>query len=145
MEIWKKLNLKEGQKVLVLNNPFGSEFINPLLQSGYSVKEKEDKKEPVQFALAFVQSQEEVEYAMQQIKETLDTGDIILWMAYPKGSSRKYKSSINRDSGWQPLGKAGFEPVRQVALDDDWSVLRFRRLEFIKKMTRSEKMRLTNK
>ncbi len=35
------------------------------------------------------------------------------------------------------LGAAGFEPVRMVAIDEDWSALRFRRVEHIKKMTRS--------
>ena len=33
-------------------------------------------------------------------------------------------------------GAAGFEPVRMVAIDEDWSALRFRRAEFIKTMTR---------
>ena len=31
---------------------------------------------------------------------------------------------------------AGFEPVRQVAVDEDWSALRFRRAEFIKTLAR---------
>jgi hypothetical protein len=30
----------------------------------------------------------------------------------------------------------GFEPVRQIAIDEDWSALRFRRTDFIKSMTR---------
>jgi hypothetical protein len=33
--------------------------------------------------------------------------------------------------------QAGFEPVRQVAIAADWSALRFRRVETIKKLTRS--------
>lgn len=28
---------------------------------------------------------------------------------------------------------AGFDTVRQVAIDDDWSTLRFRRVEYIKR------------
>jgi hypothetical protein len=34
------------------------------------------------------------------------------------------------------LGAAGFEPVRMVAVDEDWSALRFRRVGFIKTLTR---------
>ncbi|MDZ7812318.1 MAG: hypothetical protein U5L74_04040 [Ideonella sp.] len=34
------------------------------------------------------------------------------------------------------LGAAGFEPVRQVVVDEDWSALRFRRAEFIKTLAR---------
>jgi hypothetical protein len=63
-------------------------------------------------------------------------GDAIIWFAYPKGSSKRYKSEINRDSGWQALGAAGFEGVRMVAIDEDWSAVRFRRVEFIKTMNR---------
>lgn len=49
-----------------------------------------------------------------------------MWFAY-----------LNRDTGWQTLGDLGFEPVRQIAIDEDWSALRFRRVEFIKAMKRS--------
>jgi hypothetical protein len=34
------------------------------------------------------------------------------------------------------LGAAGFEGVRMVAIDEDWTAVRFRRAEFIKTMTR---------
>ena len=37
----------------------------------------------------------------------------------------------------------GFEGVWQVAIDEDWSALRFRRIEYIKKMTRDKKRAMT--
>ncbi|MEO8473318.1 MAG: hypothetical protein ABI477_14050, partial [Chryseolinea sp.] len=40
-------------------------------------------------------------------------------------------------NGWAVLGKLGFEPVRMVAIDEDWSALRFRKTSHIKTMTRS--------
>ena len=43
------------------------------------------------------------------------------------------------------MGDAGFEPVRMVAIDEDWSAVRFRRVEFIKTMNRPEDVRLTKK
>ncbi|MBN1921678.1 MAG: hypothetical protein JW892_10565 [Anaerolineae bacterium] len=46
-------------------------------------------------------------------------GDITLWYAYPKSTSKKIKCTFNRDTGWEALGQAGFEPVRQVAVDED--------------------------
>ena len=67
----------------------------------------------------------------------------MVWFAYPKGTSKRYRSEINRDTGWQALGRAGFEPVRAVAIDEDWSALRFRRVEFIKTMTRANEHRMT--
>ena len=59
------------------------------------------------------------------------------WFAYPKGTSKKFKCEFNRDNGWKELGVLGFEPVRAVAIDEDWTALRFRRAENIKKMTRN--------
>ncbi|HJP97497.1 MAG TPA: hypothetical protein VJ862_02935 [Rhodanobacteraceae bacterium] len=60
-------------------------------------------------------------------------GDALLWFAYPKGTSKKYACDFNRDDGWEVLRKSGFDSVRQVAIDDDWSALRFRRVEYIKR------------
>jgi len=48
----------------------------------------------------------------------------------------RYQCEFNRDTGWATLGAAGYEPVRQVAIDEDWSALRFRKTEFIKAMSR---------
>jgi len=72
-------------------------------------------------------------------------GDAVVWFAYPKGTSKRYKSQIDRDHGWDPLGTQGFEPVRMVAIDEDWSAKRFRRVAFIKNMTRGEEHLLTRR
>lgn len=40
-------------------------------------------------------------------------------------------------------GDAGFEPVRMVAIDDDWTAMRARRVEFIKNLTRPESFALS--
>ncbi len=60
-------------------------------------------------------------------------GDALLWFAYPKGASIKYTCDFNRDDGWDALRESGFDSVRQIAIDGDWSALRFRRTEFIKR------------
>jgi hypothetical protein len=41
------------------------------------------------------------------------------------------------------MGAAGFEPVRQVAIDGDWSAVRFRRVEFIERLTRDPSRAMT--
>ncbi len=58
-----------------------------------------------------------------------------LWFAYPKKSGR-LKSDIDRDRGWEPLAAHDLLPVTQVALDADWSALRFRYRDEIAKLTR---------
>jgi hypothetical protein len=49
----------------------------------------------------------------------------ILWIAYPKGGSG-IKTDVNRDKLWPVVQDAGWRPVRQIALDDVWSAMRFR-------------------
>ena len=87
--------------------------------------------------LAFVTTQVQVDTLARDVAQAT-SGDAVVWFAYPKQSSKRYRCDFNRDTGWAALGTAGFEPVRQVAVDEDWSALRFRRVEFIKKLTRAE-------
>jgi hypothetical protein len=58
-----------------------------------------------------------------------------LWLCYPKKSGR-IATDITRDIGWEPMHAAGFLGVAQVAVDADWSALRFRRSEEIREITR---------
>jgi hypothetical protein len=133
--VFEKLNLKDQRAILVVGAP--SSFEPELQQlAGIKVRTAMPKSGHVDFALVFATEQEEVDRAAGALAK-LTQGDAIVWFAYPKGSSKRYKCSFNRDTGWKALGKAGFEPVRQVAIDEDWSALRFRRAEFIKSMTRS--------
>ena len=88
------------------------------------------------FVMAFVITLGQVSSVAKQLDAILEAGDAKVWMAYPKGSSKRHKCEFNRDTGWQAFGDAGFEPVRQIAVDEDWSALRFRRVEFIKSMKR---------
>ncbi|PKN85696.1 MAG: hypothetical protein CVU46_10320, partial [Chloroflexi bacterium HGW-Chloroflexi-8] len=59
-------------------------------------------------------------------------GDAVIWFAYPKGTSKKYKCDFNRDNGWNVIYSLGFQPVRMVAIDEDWSALRVRKSDFVK-------------
>jgi hypothetical protein len=105
---------------------------------GVSIVGNADDVEEIHFSLAFVTRQAELNRIALKITAKAK-GDALLWFAYPKGSSKKYKCDFNRDSGWAVLGEAGFEAVRQVAIDEDWSALRFRRVEFIKSLKRDSK------
>jgi hypothetical protein len=89
---------------------------------------------PFTTVLAFATKLPEVEALAAQLPHA--PGDVAVWVAYPKTTSKKHRCEFNRDTGWAALGAAGFEPVSQVAIDEDWSALRFRRVEYIRKMTR---------
>ncbi len=134
MEIFKKLNLKDQTNLLVLNSPLSFEPEIGAL-SGVHVSRNLIELDLVDFALAFVVQKAQIDAFAPAIAAKA-AGDALIWFAYPKGTSKKYRCDFNRDSGWDSLGRLGFEPVRQVAIDEDWSALRFRRVEFIKKLTR---------
>jgi len=135
MSVFAKMNLKDQDPILVLDAPASFE---PELQAleDVTVHRAAGRLKAVGFFLAFVTSQPEVDAAVRVAAERT-SGDAIVWFAYPKGTSKRYRSTINRDTGWEVLGAAGFEPVRMVAIDEDWSGVRFRRAEFIKSMMRA--------
>lgn len=59
------------------------------------------------------------------------------WVAHPKKSG-SIKSDLSRDAGWDRLTREGLIPVTQIALDDDWSALRFRYRDEVPKITRKQ-------
>ena len=131
--LFKKLNLGDARVVHVLDAP---DSFEPEVRALDDVEVLRTIEGPVAFAIAFVKTKAAVAAAAAALGAAAQ-GDAVVWMAYPKGTSRKYTCEFNRDTGWQPLGDLGYEPVRQVAIDDDWSALRFRKADFIKTMTRN--------
>lgn len=122
---------KEGMNIQIWNAP--SELQD--LISGWEKAGLINPSSAPDFMIAFVQTEAEVNTYFYELQQ-LASEDQQLWMAYPKGSSKRYKAEINRDSGWAYLGEFGYEGVRQIAIDEDWSALRFRSKKYIKTMTR---------
>jgi hypothetical protein len=132
--VFRKLNLKDQAEILVLDAPESFEHELAALDT-IAIKRSLEDVERVTFALAFVTKQQAVDSIAQAVAQKAQ-GDAIVWFAYPKGTSKRYRCEFNRDTGWDVLGQLGFEGVRQVAIDEDWSALRFRRVEFVKTMIR---------
>ena len=131
--LFKKLHLGEAKSIHVLGAPSAFEAE---LQALEGIAVHREARGPVTFALAFVKTLSQVADASEALTRAAQ-GDAALWMVYPKGSSKRYRCEFNRDTGWAALGQAGYEPVRQVAVDEDWSALRLRKAEFIKAMKRN--------
>jgi len=141
--VFAKLNLKDHKQIVVLDSPSSFEIDLARLK-GVEVIRDLKKAKQVTFSLAFVTTPEQIDALAAKLALKAE-GDAILWFAYPKGTSKRYMSQISRDNGWNALGQEGFEPVRIVAIDEDWSAKRFRRAGFIKNMTRPKKYRLTER
>ena len=141
--VFGKLNLKDQEQILVIDAPGSFESELAALKGVEIIRDLKKAKE-VTFSLAFVTTPEQINAVAPAIARKAG-GDAVVWFAYPKGTSKKYKSQIDRDNGWNMLGQEGFEPVRMVAIDEDWSAIRFRRASFIKNMTRAGEHRLTER
>jgi len=130
MPVFKKLNLGAQREIAVFNAPKSFE---PELARLKGVAVLRDPKKPkaIVFGLAFAMTQAELD-RVSAILAAASEGDAVLWFAYPKGTSKRYSCDFNRDSGWRVIRDAGFESVRLVAIDEDWSALRFRRLQYVK-------------
>lgn len=126
----QRLNLKNQTEILVLNAP---ESFEPELAAldGVAVVQDIYDVDEISFSLAFVTTQEEIDSIAKAVA-TKVKGGAIVWFAYPKVTSKRYKCEFDRDSGWTVLGEMGFEGVRQVAIDQDWEALRFRRANSVK-------------
>lgn len=140
--LFKKLNFKNQTAILALNasSSFNEELAE-MAKEAEIIHEVHAINE-IDFAIAFVTTQQEIDHLGPVLHSKLN-GDAILWMCYPKGTSKNYTCDFNRDTGWSGFGKLNLEPVRMVAIDADWSALRFRKVEYIKTLTRRESFALT--
>jgi len=142
--IFKKLNYKDQSPLHIINAPASFKKDMDEMASLAGVKASLAGAKKVEFFLAFVTKQNEVDDITNKVTPLIE-GDGVVWFAYPKGSSKKYKCEFNRDNGWAVLGNQGYEPVRMVAIDEDWSALRFRKAENIKIMKRNSAISDTGK
>lgn len=125
-ELLKKLQIKSGARLWLINVP---QALAEELSAGAEVEivHESDSRDGV---IAFFDSVEEVPIVIPRILQSMPE-DGLLWVAYRKGPQAK-TAGLNRDTGWQPLEAAGWRPVRQVSIDEDWSALRFRPRDRVK-------------
>jgi hypothetical protein len=130
-ELIRKLNYKGFKRIAVLNSE--DTFFKNLTEAlpGVITDREVDQRCPYMFMMIFVKSAEDIEHYAPIALHNL-TADGILWFCYPKKSSKKHTSEITRDSGWEALNNSGFHGIRMVAIDDEWSGLRFRNIKYIK-------------
>ena len=115
----QKLQLKAGQSLKLVNSPAGYDSF--LASEGIGTAESSDA------VLIFTNSLAEVEQIVPPAFKSV-SADALVWVAYPKGSSG-IKTDVNRDRLWDALKPTGWRPVRQIAMDNVWSALRFRPAE----------------
>jgi hypothetical protein len=118
----QKLQIKPGKNMLVINAPEGMfGRLNVELAENSPTLALEGSADAV---LLFVKDLAETRQWMHRaIQSVIPNG--LLWIAYPKGSSG-IKTDIHRDHLAAALAPTGWHPVRLIALDETWSVMRFK-------------------
>src|SRR5262245_50086128 len=141
--VFDKLNLKDQTEIVVVNAPPSFEPELSRLR-GVQVRRTPADVAAIEFSLAFVTSRKELDAIAKAVVKKAK-GDAVVWFAYLKGTSKRFTGEITRDVGWDVLDAAGFEPVRLIAIDEDWSAKRVRRPEFIKSPTRDRERAMGRK
>jgi hypothetical protein len=117
VEVAAKLQLKPGQSVAVVGDARDA-----ALELG-AAHPSSDEPATADAVIAFAANTDE----LAGVREPVLAGarrDALAWVAYPKAG--QLGTDLNRDSLAQRMRDEGVRPVRQVALDDVWSALRFR-------------------
>lgn len=126
--IFEKLQLKEEKNLLIQGIPSTIEkqfiklsfakCVTPLL-----------KIKKIDFALVFAVSKSQLCGILSDVLPVLQP-NAKLWIAYPKLAS-KIASDLNRDCKWEVTDKLGFETDCEIAIDNTWTAVRFKKNEIL--------------
>ena len=117
----KKLQIKPGMKVALVNAPAGTaEKLRPLPDDA-SISRGTAADAVIGFAKDDAELRKIAPQAIKAMK-----ADGVLWLSYPKGSA-KVRTDLNRDTLREIVDERhGLEGVSLVAVDETWSAMRFR-------------------
>jgi hypothetical protein len=115
MDLAAKLQLKLDQNIETLLAP---ESVSGALVNLVSVTEDQAAG-----LLVFAMDRATLEELRRRIV-TAVSDERLTWVAYPKAG--QLGTDLNRDTLAAFLAESGIQPVRQIAIDDVWSALRFR-------------------
>ena len=118
----RKLGIKTGQKLMVINRPEHYWDLFSDLPEGLDIL-KSGKEEELDFIHLFVKSKEEMEDRMIHIKPLLKK-DGLVWVSWPKGKSR-ITTDLKRDYIREFILELGLVDVKVCSIDEDWSGLKF--------------------
>lgn len=128
----KRLKLKNHDHIVVLNKP--DDFEDDLKALGLDtvhISESLIQTSCIGFTLLFITSREQLINQMLTLLPKMHE-DCILWVAYPKRTSKHYILELYHDNAWDDLIDFRLQPIRQIAINNHWKALRFRKLEYVK-------------
>ena len=118
----ERLQVKGARTFAVTN-------LDPKLESGFDLPGPRVAVEAADVVLAFAANRADLDTMLPAVLKALKPG-AILWVAYPKLTS-KLAGDLNRDIIHNLVPAYGLDTVSQIAVDADWSALRFKRVSTI--------------
>jgi hypothetical protein len=118
MDVTAKLQIKPGQRIATLAVETGG--LPAVATADANPPAEPDAADVV---VAFARNREDLAAVAAPALEAARQ-DRLAWIAYPKAG--KLGTDLNRDILARELSHHGVQPVRQVAIDETWSALRFR-------------------
>ncbi len=112
MDLADKLQIKDA-RLCILNAPKDFAWVGAVAKDPASAKA----------LLLFVKDSQQLKAKAGPLVAAA-LRDVIAYVAYPKAGH--FGTDLNRDNLWAMLQGQGIRPVRNIAIDDVWSALRFR-------------------
>ena len=113
MSLAEKLQVKKDRRLALADSPLAIEA--PAASLG-------EAEVVVQFVKNRAEYDQKIPALLKQIR-----ADAILWIAYPKLTS-KLAGDLSRDVIHRESPALGIDCVSQIAIDDDWSAMRMKRV-----------------
>ena len=117
----EKMFYKGQSRLLVLNPPVEAKT----LAKAFGREELTPPTGKATFVLAYAPDPAAAVKAAKTVAKNLQPGGIF-WMAYPKTRPNKRKPALDQDSLHALMASLGFMGNSLVALDGNWSAMRFK-------------------
>ena len=120
-DLIRKLKFRDNAVILNAPDAIRQEFVRLSFKTAF------DKKVKSSNTLVFIYDNKQLLDFLKNKLELIEP-DSVLWLAYPKGTS-KVKTDINRDTIRVTSESFGIKTVTAISIDDTWSGLRFRPID----------------
>ncbi|HEY3639179.1 MAG TPA: hypothetical protein VGK90_13605 [Rhizomicrobium sp.] len=116
--IAERLQVKKGRRLAILSAPRGVDAL-------IGAADARAKLADADVLLVFAKDGKELKTRFADLERAPQAA--ILWLAYPKLTS-KLAGDLNRDMLHEAAIAHGLDTVSQIAIDEDWTALRFKRV-----------------
>jgi hypothetical protein len=115
----ERLQVKNGRRIAVLNAPLA-------VSDALGAERPRIPAEEAEVVVLFVADRAEFDLLLADAAKAAKAG-AILWLAYPKLTSSR-SGDLNRDVVHRLCLEMGLKTISQIAIDNDWSAMRLKRL-----------------